>query len=201
MFLLLFSNLWKILCFHFRTRSQQVFVLLYFLKISLSFLVSPLKYTPFLLTARENLSFSPMQVKWKLGQKILWIFWRISSLCCVCLPHNGWVCFWDGSWWQWLLRQNERDGHVLHKQDCRRREALSRYHVLSQAGSQQLHDCCRCGVFPGAMGGDEWYKGRNMSAYRTAEQPGWTATNLGVILSDSAKDRNITGHMASIFDW
>lgn len=39
----------------------------------------------------EYFSFSSMQVKWKLGQKILWIFWRISPLHCVCLPYNDWV--------------------------------------------------------------------------------------------------------------
>lgn len=36
---------------------------------------------------------------------------------------------------------------------------------------------------------------------QATEQPGWTATNLGVVLSDGVKDRNITGHMAVIFDW
>lgn len=36
---------------------------------------------------------------------------------------------------------------------------------------------------------------------QATEQPGWTVTNLGVVLSDGVKDRNITGHMAVIFDW
>lgn len=87
----------------------------------------------------------------------------------LCVSPIQWMsAFWDGSWWQRLLGQGEVDGHVLHDQDPKGMEALCRAHTLSQAGSQQLHDCCRCGVFPGAMGGGGWYKGRNISAYRAA---------------------------------
>lgn len=149
-FLFLFSTL-RNLMLPF-SQNKLVSFLYYFFLNGLHFLVSSLKQSPFFAES----CFSPMEVKKKLGLKIIWIFWRI--------PHVSHTV--DQYISRWLMVTVNPQTWKCSPQRRLKREGRGRDHTLHQAGSQQLQDYCCCGIFPEAKGRDEWHKGSDISACR-----------------------------------
>lgn len=131
-----------------------------------------MNYPPFLLRASGDFSLLPAWVKWKLGHEILWMFRRIFALRCVCR---------GSSWRQWLLSET----WACSPQPGLRREGSLVQGSHAEPGTVRASQR-RCLEITGTRGERSW----------PAAQPPWTATNLGLILSASVKDKNIMGHMA-----